>query len=157
MLSSRSVVSALAAAAGLAMIGAANAQFAVVSNQPGTFTDIGGTGTPIILPPTDDGSIAFTSSVTNALVTNPNLYACSNGFISDTFQSTYANYGLPLTGASFGLFPFWDDLYVDTGGSVVHQNLVLNGISTEIIQWNNVRTYEGGTGTATGTFQMKIF
>ncbi len=131
-------------------------------NIPGTFTDISATGTVITISngTTDDGSGAFTSSVTNALVTNPNLFATTNGFITDL--STYYAFGnltLPLTvaGLNMGLFPNWDDLYDDAPGTILHQAVVENGVNVEIVQWNQVRTFAGGTTGPRGTFEVKIF
>ena len=96
--------------------------------------------------------------MTNALVTNPNLFACTNGFISDTATyTTFTNATLPVTGIGFGLFPNWDDLYVDAPGSLIHQAVVEGGVPVEIIQWDQVRTFTGGTAGPRGTFQVKIF
>jgi hypothetical protein len=126
--------------------------YSMVTNIAGTFTDISATGADITNG--DDSSVSFTSSVTNALVTSPNLFASTNGDITNVQFTAYSNTALPAAGVNFGLFPFWDDLYVDTsfGGSLKHQNV--GGV--EIIQWNNVRTYAAG-GPPVGIFEVKIF
>jgi hypothetical protein len=152
--------SAIAATAGLALSAAALAQpFSVVSNLPGTFNDIGPTGTTITTG--DDSSVAFTSSVTNALITSPSLFACTNGMITDINFAAFTNGTLPVSGVTRGLFPYWDDLYADTAsvppGAVKHKAVVEGGVNVEIVQWDHVRTFAGGAGSAQGTFQAKIF
>ncbi len=135
-------------------------QFTMNCNAQGTFTDISATGTVIPTNSPDDGTGAFTSSVTNVLVSNPNLYACTNGFISNlSFLADYFNQPLPygVSGLTLGLFPNWDDLYVDGAGVIVHQAVVQGGVNVEIIQWSNVRTYFQGPGGPTGSFEVKIF
>jgi hypothetical protein len=148
---------ALAAAAGLALVASAHGQYGFVSNQSGTFTDISSTGTQITLTQgnTDDGGGPFTSSVTNALVTNASLWAATNGFISDGYDGTYTNGPLP-TGHALGLFPLWDDLVLDsTGAKIVHKSAVEGGINVEIIEWYQARAYSPSNGT--GNFEVKIF
>jgi hypothetical protein len=146
----------IAASAGLAVSGTASAQYGLVSSIPGTFTDISATGA-VIISEGDDMSVPFVSGVTNALVTSPNLYASTNGNVTDAEFWFYFNELLPMPEVTFGLFPFWDDLYVDAPGSILHQTVVENGVNVEIIQWNQVRTYAAGPGSARGTFQIKIF
>jgi hypothetical protein len=128
-----------------------------VTSLPGVFTDISATGT--FLTSGDDASVPFTSSVTNAAVVSPNLYASTNGVISSVLFTAYSNTALPAAGAGRALLPFWDDLLVDPaqGGAVVHQAVLEGGTNVHIVQWNNVRTFAGGAGSATGTFQVKIF
>ena len=143
----------VAATAGLALSAAAHAQFGVVSNQPGSFTDIRTTGT--VITSGDDNSVAFTSSVTNALVPTANLFASTNGNITSSSFGQYSNDPLPAA-VTFGLFPFWDDLFVDGPGLLVHRAVVEGGINVEVIQWSQVRTYSGGPG-GTGSFEIKLF
>jgi hypothetical protein len=140
--------------AGLAASAAAYAQpFQIVTNLPGSFTDISATGT--LITTGDDSSVAFISSVTNALVTTPNVFACTNGNITSTVFATFTNAPLPQA-PSFGLYPFWDDLFVTAGvGSVSHQSVVEGGINVEIVQWTNAGLFENPA--VTGTFQVKIF
>src|SRR5436190_20199432 len=131
---------AAAASAGLAIsmaAGVARAQFAIVTNQPGSFTDISTTGTAITSG--DDSSVAFATSVTNALVTSPTLYGSTNGVLSNAVFGTFTNTQLPVSGLTLGLFPYWDDLFVDPPtGTMVHRAAQENGINVEIVQWNNV-------------------
>src|SRR5258708_6723549 len=88
---------AIAAFAGLALSATASAQYGVVNNLPGTFTEVRTIGTAITSG--DDSSVAFTSSVTNALLNNTTaLFACTNGFISNVANSTYTNSSLPFGG-----------------------------------------------------------
>jgi hypothetical protein len=126
-----------------------------VNNLPGTFTDISATGT--VITSGDDVSAPFTSGVTNALVTTPNLFACTNGMVTDASFSSYTNGSLPVSGVGLGFFILWDDLYVDPPGSLKHQMVVEGGINVEVIQWNQVRTFDAGSSGPRGTFEIKIF
>ena len=132
--------------------------FVFTTAFPGTFTDIANTGT--LLVQGDDATAAFTSSATNAAMPLSALFASTNGVISQNSFGNFGNTALPAVGAGRALFPFWDDLYADpatNNGSVLIQSVVENGVNVQIVQWNNVRTFGGGTGSATGTFQCKIF
>ncbi len=144
-------------AAGIALSSGAHAQYVIVNDVQGTFVDISGTGTALSFANLDDGTAAFTSTVTNALVSNPNLYACTNGTISDTDTFTaYGNTALPALGPTLALFPFWDDLYLNPPGAVYVQSIVQGGINVQIIQWNQVMSYPCCTNPV-GTFEVKIF
>jgi len=147
----------LAAAAGMAVSSAAVAQFNMVTNIPGTFTDISGTGT--VITTGDDSSVSFTSGVTNAAYPNANMFAATNGNITNIEfgAGQYTNTALPVATLGNALFPHWDDLYVDGPGSLKHQLVTEGGVPVEIIQWNQVRTFDGGAGSGTGTFEVKIF
>jgi hypothetical protein len=129
------------------------------TNLPGTFTDISATGS--VITSGDDSSVAFTSGVTNALLPSASLFASTNGNITNLSFATFTNAALPVSTLNRGLFPFWDDLYVDTAssppGSLKHQTVVENGINVEVIQWDHVRTFAGGPGSGQGTFEVKIF
>jgi hypothetical protein len=136
--------------------------YTITCGVQGSFTDISATGT--VIAQGDDVVGPFTSSVTNALVTNTSLYACTNGFISDQAGfNAFTNSSLPSAGSGvgIGLFPNWDDLFADAtsspAGAVLHQSLSENGVPVDIIEWYNVRTYAGGTGSATGSFEVKIY
>jgi hypothetical protein len=131
--------------------------YEIVENLPGVFTDIATTGT--FVASGDDVSAPFFSSVTNALVTDPNLFASTNGVISSVSFTAFGNTALPAAAAGRAFFPFWDDLFVDPAqnGAVLHQAVNEGGINVHIVQWNNVRTFSGGAGSATGTFQVKFF
>src|SRR5262245_46648880 len=146
---------ALAGAAGLAVSATARAQFTIVNNRPGTFTDISATGTAITSG--DDSSAPFTSAVTNPLVTNASLFASTNGNVTDAQFAVFGNGPLPVGGLNFGLFPLWDDLYVDAPSTLIHPAVVEGGINVEIIQWSRVRTFAAGPSGPRGSFQIKIF
>lgn len=147
-----------AAAAGVVVSAAALAQggpspYVIVNNQPGTFTDISATGT--VITAGDDSSMPFTSGVTNALVTTPNLYASTNGNVTANQFPAYANTVLPVGTQTLGLFALWDDLYVDVPGTLTHQMVQEGGIDVEVIQWNQDRLYTNNG--LRGTFEIKIF
>jgi hypothetical protein len=143
-----------ATAVGLSL-STAQAQFSIVNSIPGTFTDISATGTVVAFG--DDSSQPFTSGITNALVTNPNLYASTNGNITTTIFNTHQNTFLPFSTAPWGLYPLWDDLVVDGPGSLKHQLVNEGGVNVEIIQWTLVRTQAAGANGPRGTFQVKLF
>jgi hypothetical protein len=123
-----------------------------------TFTDISGAGggTVIAGAAGDDVSAPFTSSVTNAIVTNPNLFVGSNGMISSSAFTTYTNTALPVAGQTLFLAVNWDDLYNDAPGSILHKATTEGGIPVHIIQWNQVRTFAANGGLR-GSFECKIW
>jgi hypothetical protein len=128
-----------------------------VENLPGVFTDISITGT--FITNGDDSSVPFFSSVVNEIAPDPNLFASTNGVISSRQFTSWSNVQLPAATAGRAFFPFWDDLFADPaqGGAIYHQAAVEGGINIHIIQFNELRTYAGGAGSSTGTFQVKIF
>jgi len=142
--------------------------YGVVCGATGTFTDItpSPTATAIMTATTDDGTVPFVTTVGNALFPNgATLYACSNGFISNvqTF-ATFTNGTLPQTvaGLNLGLFPDWDDLYVnaDVGvvppGSIMMDTQTEGGVQVQIIEWVSERMFANQTGPF-GNFEVKIF
>ncbi len=132
----------------------------------GHFTDLAANPGSVPLGGGDNASYAFVSSVINGFVQTPNLYACTNGFITDSpaFISP-ANAAIPAPGVNFGLWANWDDLDVDTaaGGMIYHLSTYEYGGSNtipapvEIIEWTHARTAAGGAGSAAGNFEIKIF
>jgi MYXO-CTERM domain-containing protein len=141
------------AAAGVALAAtAANAQYAIVNSMPGAFIDISGTGTDLNLN-ADDSTVAFNSTIGNAILAAGALRVSSNGNVqAGTTNSAFSNVALPAAGFTNAMFPYWDDMRTDnTGGDVFAQNLA----DRTIIQWNNIGTFAGGSGT--GTFQVQIF
>jgi hypothetical protein len=133
------------------------AGFGFSSTIAGTFTDIGTTGTVVNITEgtVDDGAGPFTSSVTNALVADPDLFVSTNGVISSSAFTAHHNGPLPLGfGFTFGLFPNWDDLVADGPATIRHEARVENGVNVEIVQWDQVRPFAGGPR---GSFQVKIF
>src|SRR5262245_18284946 len=116
----RYMARALAAAAGVALTAPAMASFGLVTDQPGTLTDISATG--VTIPATgDDASVSFASSVANALMPSTTLYASTNGTLCTTAFSAYTNTALPTSGPSNLVCAFWDDLYVDGAANIKHQ------------------------------------
>jgi hypothetical protein len=98
--------------------------------------------------------------VTNALVPSADLWACTNGNITDHSFAEWDNTALPVAGSTtLGLFALWDDLVVDEteGGSLVHQTVLEGGVNVEVVQWHQVRTFDGGPMGPTGSFEIKIF
>ncbi len=153
----------LALLAGLAVSASASAQYAIVTNQPGSFTDISGTGT--LVGNGDDNTYQFTSAVGNGLFPAGTIYACTNGFLSSgatnpgsSFTNSMINAtGVPsglTAGASGYLLPFWDDLQSTADPNSQIYRLESNGVL--IVQWNNYGHFSSTTGQ-TVTFQVKIF
>jgi hypothetical protein len=140
-----------AAATVLLLCASARAQFNLSTAYPGAFTDIGVTGAAV-----GNSTGAFTSSVVNALMPTPNLFASVAGYITTESFFNFLNTPLPAATSSFNraLFPYWDDLRVDFPGTLKHQALVENGINVHVIQWSQVRR---ATGSLRGTFQVKLF
>jgi hypothetical protein len=162
------------AASGLAISSAAYAQpFMMVSNQPGTWTEIRTTGT-LVSTQGNNYLDAFTSSVTNALVTSASLVTTTDGFITDTGMfdmgpvSAAINQPLPRGSCgcgqfpapvNFALFPFWDDIvgpfpFSSTGG-VWHKHVVEGGVNVEVVEWYQV--HENGFAGPLGSVEVKIF
>jgi hypothetical protein len=133
------------------------ATYQIVEHLPGVFTDIGTTGSFIVSG--DDASSPFFSSVVNELMPDPNMFASTNGVISSASFTAFSNVALPAAAAGRAFFPFWDDLFADAtqNGAVLHEARTENGINVHIVQWNNVRTFAGGSTAPTSTFQVKIF
>jgi len=138
------------------------ARYTVVSTVAGSYTDISTTGTAfttLASGSADDGTYAFTSSVTNALVSSPNLFVGTNGNISNLGTFTgFTNTTLPTTpttGLTLLIAGMWDDLNNTSSPSrILHEARNENGVPVEIIQWDN--TIHFGQ-TAAGSFQIKIW
>jgi len=132
------------------------ANYTLSTAIPGTFADISSTGTA--LGTGDDQSFAFSSAVTNALLTSASLFASTNGVVSETAYTPYTNAALPVPTLNVALFPFWDDLYVDPAipSTLLVGTVQENGHDVQVIQWNNVRAF-GASITNTGTFEVKIY
>jgi hypothetical protein len=155
----------IASAAGLAMSVSAQAQFGIVNNISGSFTDISATGTALVSAPADDNIATFTSSVTNSLVPTSNLQACVNGWVAAAGfspTSTYSNVTLPTAPAgSLFLCAFWDDLYLyntnPPAGVLLHKASNEGGVNVEIIEWSNVRPIGVPAANAAVNFEIKIW
>ncbi len=72
------------------------------------------------------------------------INVCTNGFLSFTSTSTdYSNLALPNSTAPLSaIFPFWDDLYLVTSGTVYYYNDVAN--SRFIVEYLNVPHFSSG-------------
>jgi len=79
------------------------------------------------------------------------INVCSNGWLGFGETSTYyTDYTLPYTGFSHSMIcPFWDDLYLPSGGSVWYYNDTAN--NQFIIEWYQVPHI--GSTTETYTFE----
>jgi hypothetical protein len=135
----------------------ANAQLSIVTNLPGTFTDISGTGTPLSLA--DDASAAIITTVGNALLPAGSVAIGSNGAVRFNGSSTalgFTNAAIPNAGAFAGeqcLMPFWDDINTQSGafGQIYWQEIA----GVLIVQWHNVEFF-GSAGQGTATFQIQV-
>src|SRR3954468_22245207 len=131
---------AVLAIAGLAS--AASAQLSIVSNLPGTYQDISGTGT-LIAGMGDDTPAQLSNSIGNVLFP-VNGWVQSNGSMGGASFSAFTNANLPSVGfhGGTGLAPFWDDLNVSVAGQMYWQQLA----DRVIVQWNGVAFF-GGSAT----------
>lgn len=140
--------------------GAAMAQMSIVNNIAGTFTDISGTGTDLLLG--DDGVANIVTSVGNGVFAAGNVRVGNNGgigFGATTGSCGFSNAAIPGTGTLSGLFganpvnviaPYWDDWDSDTGG-VFWQEIG----GTLIIQWNDRPHFSNSADHA--TMQVQVF
>ncbi len=84
------------------------------------------------------------------------LYVTSNGLV--TFGTTYThwiNSNLTISPTQAAIVPFWDDLVVDGGGSIVWAMRGSGDQQRLIVQWNAVRFY--GSSSDTVTFQAVLY
>src|SRR5262249_61432692 len=93
----------LAVCAGLAVSGAARAQYAIVTNQAGTFTDISGTGT--LVGNGDDNVFSFASATGNGLFPAGTVFVSTNGVMAlgASPSGAYTNAVIPASGVPTGL------------------------------------------------------
>jgi hypothetical protein len=90
----------------------------------------------------------------NIILPAGNGFVGSNGMLTISSVTTFTN--AALSGASVrGYYPFWDDLRSDNAGPPPGTIYYANLPGVTIVQWNNIGTFAGGTGT--GTFQIQIF
>lgn len=135
------------------------AQLSMVNTISGTFTDISGTGTDLLLG--DDGNVNITSTVGNAVFAAGAVRIGNNGGIGfgvTTGSNAFGNADIPATGTLPGLFaaqalaPYWDDWDSDAG-AVYWQEIG----GELIIQWHNRPRFPGSTTAPNGTMQVKVF
>lgn len=132
---------------------AAQAQLSIVSNLPGSFMDISGTGTNLNIEG-DDVSGTFAATHGNIVLPVGNILPSTNGTVTSPAQNGFTNQTLSGT-SSAGYYPFWDDMRTDFGGGDIFAQ---NFADRTIVQWNNMILF-GATNPPTdfGTFQLQIF
>lgn len=115
------------------------------------FVDISGSGTALNLG--DDGEATITTTIGNALFPAGDVTVANNGGIlaGAGLNLPFGNFALP-NGNGTALYPFWDDIDSDTG-NVFHQETVVDGIPTLIVQWHQ-RPHFPNIGDV--TFQVQI-
>jgi hypothetical protein len=150
----------LAGVAGLAVSASANAQFAFDGAIAGTFVDISGTGSLVITGDDASGPVTVSAAAANAAFVAGTLGACTNGHVGYGTDIEYFNGALPdatFYGGATAAAVYWDDLITQAGpnAGVYSQELVINGVSVLIIQWNNMDHY--ASSPSTGTFELKIY
>jgi subtilisin family serine protease len=123
------------------------------SSNPGAFVDISGTGTPLALG--DDNEANITTTVGNAIFPAGTVTVGNNGGIiaGGSAELHQNNEALPTSLFGKALLPFWDDMDSETG-NVYWQQLLVGGINTLIVQWEN-RPHFNNVGSA--TFQLQLF
>ncbi len=133
------------------VVGRSDAGFKLTKgNSAAKFVDIFATGTAVSL--SDDGEAQITSTVGNTFFPAGPVTISSNGVLlaSTLVEVDYVNSPLAsLTSATPGLYPFWDDLYT---GNVYWQELLIGGINTLVVQWQD-RAHYPGVGGATFRFR----
>ncbi|HEX6293175.1 MAG TPA: S8 family serine peptidase, partial [Herpetosiphonaceae bacterium] len=74
-------------------------------------------------------------------------YVSTNGFLNfSAANSSYSNTAIPSAGTpNAGIYPFWDDLYVDASASVRTQTLGTSPNRQFVIEWRNVHVYADTT------------
>ena len=126
---------------------------------PGTFLDISGTGTALNIA--DDGEVAITTTIGNALLAAGSALVGSNGgvrFGGAGLQLGITNQQLPNSGAfsltSQSLLPFWDDFDTEAGlwGNIFWQEIG----GTLYIQWANAAFFNGSATADRATFQIQV-
>jgi hypothetical protein len=130
---------------------AASAQLSIVSNIPGAFIDISGTGTNLNLEG-DDSAASFTANHGNVVMAAGSISVSTNGLVTAAANTGFSNTAMPLA-TSFGYAPLWDDFRTDSGGGDI---FVQNFADRTIVQFNNLRTF-ATPGTDLGTWQLQIF
>ncbi len=121
------------------------------SDTPGgpafNWVDISSVGTAVSFTNLDDGNstIPFPFSFPFYGTTfSGNINVCTNGWLSFTdVQTLYSNTAIPSASAPLnGIFPFWDDLYLVTSGTVYYYNDAAN--NRFIVEYLNVPHFSTG-------------
>jgi hypothetical protein len=154
----RNRTTGLAAGLALSLAPSAAAQLTLVSNLPGTFVDISGTGTPLSLG--DDAEVDIATTIGNPLLPAGIVRVGSNGavrFRGPGSELAATNTPLPtlslysLQGQS--LVPFWDD--INTVGGTLGQIYWQETMGMLIVQWHDV-SFFGAAGQGTARFQIQV-
>jgi len=144
---------------GSLIAGAALAQLTIVDDIAGTFVDISGTGTNLLL--SDDSSATITSTVGNAVFAAGSIRVGNNGamgFGIATGELGFTNAAIPGTGTPGGMYaaqalaPYWDDIDSETGGVFWQE---IGGVL--YVQWENRSHFPGPTTSGTLTMQVQVF
>ncbi|MBA8810889.1 S8 family serine peptidase [Promicromonospora sukumoe] len=74
-------------------------------------------------------------------------YLTSNGHINFLGSTTsYANVAIPATSQpNAALYPFWDDLLLDSASGVYTATTTVDGVDAYVLEWRNVRKYSPAT------------
>ncbi len=160
--------SMIVAAAGLAVSASAQAQYAIVDNQPGAFLDISQTGTAI-QGAGDDTVHQITTSIGNQLFPAGTVTICSNGWMCAGVATAapYYNDGgtLPTTGLpTWSYFPPGTQVCplpgLDDRDGVPAPNPTIYWQQVGgmlVVQWHNISHYFDASGTNTIDFEVKVF
>ncbi|MEZ6017014.1 MAG: hypothetical protein R3F49_17985 [Planctomycetota bacterium] len=153
-----SIRTGLTAGLACALAPMAAAQLTIVSNLPGSFVDISGTGTPLSLA--DDGEADIATTIGNALFAAGTARVGSNGgvrFAGTDLELAFGNLNLPAAGAfgltSQSLLPFWDD--VNTVGGTLGEIYWQETMGMLIVQWDNIEFFNS-PGLGTARFQVQV-
>lgn len=147
----------------LGMVASTHADvLSIVTDRPGTFTDISGSGT--FIDSTDDSEHNIVTTVGNTAFPAGNVRIGNNGvalagvttgeigFTNADILAVGNPSGIPTNGG--GLLPLWDD-HIPTAeaDSGIYWQEIGN---TLIIQWNK-EDHFSAPGTGTITFQLQVF
>jgi hypothetical protein len=121
------------------------------SDEPGgptfSWVDISTVGTAVTFSSLDDGNATipfpFNFSYYGSAYSG-NINVCTNGWLSFTSTATlYTNSAIPSTTAPLnGIFPFWDDMNLTSGGTVYYYHDAAN--NRFIVEYLNVPHYSSG-------------
>lgn len=123
--------------------------------DPSLFIDISTTGNQLLLGDDDEQTIITT--VGNQVFPAGAVTVGNNGGIIAGANADLGVSNTPLPTNNFvnALLPYWDDIDDSlSGGSVYWQELLVNGINTLIVQWNDLPHFQD-QGSA--TFELQLF
>src|SRR5216117_2941571 len=91
----RKLARALVGAAGLEVTATAHAQFAVVTTQPGSFTDISGTGALVVTGDDQTAPVTVSAAASNSAFPAGSIGVCTNGHVGYGNTTTFTNGTIP--------------------------------------------------------------